>query len=248
MNCEKYQNLISPFLDGELSEKKSQAVQTHISMCADCAKLHEDFASVLNFCEDSFPETTIPPNSQALWCRINNIIESEIKPEIEAEEIKQKATLGFISQSWNSNWQFSPMQIASSVVGIALISSLLTVVGIKSFIPVHEDHTDAVTEPTVFNTLLAKVGIAETPQQIKEHKIKAQKSAINYWEKRVAVRKTHWDSNLQSAFDRNLGEIDKAVNQYTKVLEEDPKDKIYNEMLNSALDEKMEFLREFSEL
>ncbi len=248
MNCEKYQHLISPLLDGELSDKESQAVQTHLSICADCAKLHEDFAMVFNLCEDNFVETPAPPNSQALWCRINNVIENEIKPEIEAEETKRRIAPSFFSRVWNSSWHFSPTQVVSSVLGIALISSLLTVVGIKNFIPSEDGLSETNSEPTLFESVLAKTGIVKSQQEKHDKRIASQKSAIQYWEKRVKARKAEWDTPLQSAFDRNLGEIDKAVNQYTKVLETSPKDKIYNEMLHSALDEKMEFLREFSEL
>lgn len=248
MNCEKYQNFISAYLDGELSEKKSLAVEAHISACTECEQLREDFASVLNLCEESFAEAAAPPNPQALWCRINNIIENEIQPEIEAAETKRKTKRSFLANIWNSNWKFSPGQIASSVLGIALISSLLTVVGIKSFIPARDGFSETNAEPSHFETLLAKIGVVKTRQEIKVRRIKAQKSAIRYWEKRVEARKTQWDARLQNAFDRNLGEINKAVNQYTKVLEENPQDKIYNEMLDSVLDEKMDFLRDFSEL
>ena len=119
----------------KLDEKKSQQVKSHISMCANCAKLHSDFASVLNLCEEDFNEAAAPPNSQALWCRINNIIETEIRPEIEAEQLKVETKVSIWSSIWNSSLRFSPSQIAAAVLGIAIISSLLTVVGIKSFIP-----------------------------------------------------------------------------------------------------------------
>ena len=85
------------------------------------------------------------------------------------------------------------------------------------------------TEPSRFESLLASVGVISTREQIKGRRIEAQKKAIRYWEGRVEARKTEWDRHLQSAFDRNLGEINKAVNQYTKVLQDDPQDKIYNE-------------------
>jgi hypothetical protein len=42
--------------------------------------------------------------------------------------------------------------------------------------------------------------------------------------------------------------INKSVNEYTEILQEDPQDSISSEMLDSALNEKMELLREFSEL
>jgi hypothetical protein len=53
---------------------------------------------------------------------------------------------------------------------------------------------------------------------------------------------------LREAFDRNLQEIDQVVNEYTQILEENPQDDLSSEMLDSALNEKMNLLREFSDL
>ncbi len=248
MNCEKCQNLISVYIDGDLEAQESQAMQTHFSVCAECAKLHEDFASILGFCDKTFTEDSIPPNPQALWCRINNIIESETDAELATEEKKQEEVKrNLFSRIWNSKLQFYPSQIVSSFIGIALISSLLTVVGIKNFSAPNGDQ--AVTaEPTFLEKGLAKIGVIETPQQIFEHKLKQRRAAINYWKKRVETRRTFWNSQMREAFDRNLNVIDKSVSEYTEILQEDPQDSISSEMLDSALNEKMELLREFSEL
>ena len=89
MNCEQYQELISAFLDNDLEESTFKNVQSHLALCADCAKVCEDCAMILDFCsEDLLEEISLPPNSKALWCRINNIIETEVKPEIAQEMIK----------------------------------------------------------------------------------------------------------------------------------------------------------------
>ena len=53
---------------------------------------------------------------------------------------------------------------------------------------------------------------------------------------------------MRDAFDRNLNEIDQAVNEYTMILEKDPQDDLSGEMLDSTMNEKMNLLREFSEL
>jgi hypothetical protein len=45
-----------------------------------------------------------------------------------------------------------------------------------------------------------------------------------------------------------LREIDQTVYEYDKILQENPNDDLSGEMLDSALNEKMALLREFSEL
>jgi ADP-dependent phosphofructokinase/glucokinase len=71
---------------------------------------------------------------------------------------------------------------------------------------------------------------------------------IDYWNKRVQARRLQWDKHLREAFDRNLQEIDQVVFEYTQILEENPQDEVSSEMLDSALNEKVDLLREFSEL
>ena len=66
--------------------------------------------------------------------------------------------------------------------------------------------------------------------------------------KRAQARRVQWDNKMRDAFDRNLNEIDQAVNEYTMILQQDPQDELSGEMLDSALDDKMKLLREFSEL
>lgn len=238
MNCEKCQELLSEFIDGELEEKVSAEIDAHLGLCKECAELHEDFAGILLICEKKgVTEETAPPNPQAMWCRINNIIEAEIKPEIKKEETQKKSRI----------WSFSFSQLATAVVGIAIISSLLTFVGLKNS-NVPDDVAGKSTPPTFFQRALSKIGLAETPKEARERKIREQQIAIDYWNKRVEARRLQWDKNLRDAFDRNLREIDQIVSEYTLILEENPQDELSGEMLDSALNEKMDLLREFSDL
>jgi hypothetical protein len=57
-----------------------------------------------------------------------------------------------------------------------------------------------------------------------------------------------WDRTTREAFDRNLNVIDEAVNDYTTILQRDPEDELSGEMLDSVLTEKMNLLRDFSDL
>jgi len=229
MNCEQCQESISLFLDNELDEKSSFNVQTHLALCGECAKVCEEFAMILDFCtlDEEAEEVVVPPNSKALWCRINNIIESEIEPETAPQ--KEAVKTGFLSK---------------------FLSSLLTVVGFTNYKAQDGDFTSnsSSSQPTVFQRVLGKVGLIETPEQARERRLKQQQSAIDYWNKRVEARRVNWDNHLRQAFERNLNEIDQVVFEYSNILQENPQDELSGEMLDSALNEKMELLREFSDL
>ena len=100
----------------------------------------------------------------------------------------------------------------------------------------------------MFERVLGKIGVIETTQQTRENRIKEQQAAIDYWNKRVEAKRRNWDNYLREAFDRNLNEIDQVVFEYNRILQENPQDDLSGEMLDSALNEKMELLREFAEL
>ena len=240
MTCDECQKHLSLFLDNELAVEISASVRTHLAVCPECAKVCEDFAVILDSCRDTSLIDPPPPNSNALWCRINNIIESEAKTEPRLDEKPR----GFLARG------FTFGQLASAVVGIALISSLLTIVGTKNYF--EPSGTDQIsrssTSQTTFEKILSKIGLIESPQQTRLKRLEEQEAAIDYWNRRVLERRAQWDARMRDAFDRNLNEIDQAVTEYRVILEKDPQDDLSGEMLDTALNEKMNLLRAFSEL
>ncbi len=241
MNCENCQLNISQFLDNDLDAEASASVREHLAMCAPCAQIFEEFSAVLLSCKEMDADEVLPPNPQALWCRINNIIEKEVKPEPLPEE-----PIGWFRRQWN----FSASQAGLAVLGVAIISSLLTIVGIRNYMePAAEDFTTRSAESqTTFEKVLVRVGLSDSPAQARERRIREQQAAIEYWNQRVQARRAQWDERMRLAFDRNLIEIDQAVREYTLIIEEDPFDEVSVEMLDTALNDKMNLLRQFSEL
>jgi hypothetical protein len=242
MNCVECQELISVYLDNELDDAMSLAVSAHLTLCAGCARMCEDLAVILESCHDSLPAEIVPPNSQALWCRISNTIEGEIKQQEQAKaQVPEQPKRG---------WNFTFSQLGSAIAGVALISSLLTVVGIRSyFAPPGEDFvTRTSASQTTFEKVLSKIGLADTPQQARERRLKDQQAAIEYWNKRVQARRAQWDPKMRDAFDRNLYEIDASVSEYTNILQKNPDDELSGEMLDAVLNDKMNLLRSFSDL
>lgn len=242
MKCQDCQELVSSYLDGELDAASAALVRDHLTDCAECGKVCEDLAAILINCKETDVDEVVPPNADALWCRINNILESDVKATLKDSEP--------VPETKARRFQFSFLQVSSAVLGIALISSLLTVVGIRNYFePSGDDFTSrSVESQTTFEKLLSRVGLAETPQQARERRIREQQAVIEYWDKRVQARRAHWDKRMRDAFDRNLVEIDLTVNEYTMILEKDPHDELSGEMLDSALNDKMNLLRQFSEL
>ena len=240
MNCDECKNLISVFLDCELDDQAASAVRTHLALCSECAGVCEDFASILDVVSEE-PVDLRPPNSHALWCRINNIIESEVKQV--APPSPPEAGSGRI-------WKFSVGQLAGASLCIAILSSLFTVVAVRSYYPPESANASLTpsSERTLFDKMLGRLGLAETPQQIRERRIRQHQEAIEYWNARVQERRAKWDQMTRSAFDRNLNVIDQSVSQFSINLQRDPDDELSGEMLDSVLDDKTKLLRDFADL
>lgn len=238
MNCDECKNLISVFMDNELDVTQATAMRMHLAVCLDCAKVCEDFASILDVCTVESPSELVPPNSQALWCRINNIIENDVK------------TPPSVAEPRGRFWRLSFIQVAAAVLCIAVVSSLLTVAAIRNYMqPAAVDFTtrSAATQST-FEKVLSRVGLVETPQQARERRLKEQHAAIDYWNVRVQSRRVEWDRATRDAFDRNLKVIEESVSEYTMILHENPDDELSGEMLDAVLNDKMNLLRDFSDL
>ena len=227
-------------MDSDLDEVRAAAIREHLAVCDPCAKICEDLAAIIDLCKSEAPDKTVSPNSQALWCRINNIIESELKPE----------PLPKIDQPGRRSWRFSFSQLAAAVVLIALVSSVLTFVVIRNY---HEaaanDYAVRSAESQTFvEKLMARAGIIDTPQVAREKRIAAQMATIEYWNRRVQDRRVRWDARMREAFDNNLNVINESVNDYTVILQQNPEDDITGEMLDTALEDKVQLLRDFAEL
>jgi len=236
MNCDECKLLISDFMNDDLSGELSPSVRDHLALCTDCSLVCEDFASILDVCNAEAPSGLVPPNSQALWCRINNIIESEVKPVPEPQQAR-----GF--------WRFSFGQLAAALMCVAVVSSLLTVIALRNYTQPREA-TDLSTSSSQssFQKVMSRIGLVDTPEQARDRRFKEQQAAIEYWNARVQARRAQWDHSTRDAFDRNLQAIDDSVNEYTMILQQDPSDELSGEMLDAVLTDKMNLLRDFSDL
>src|ERR1041384_7918148 len=78
MNCETCQELIHELIDGSISRSDESTLNTHLTECLDCYGVRQDLASIVDFCRTQRGQYEAPPNEQALWLRIRNVIEAEL--------------------------------------------------------------------------------------------------------------------------------------------------------------------------
>lgn len=228
MNCEKCQELIHDLLDGSISRADEFTLNAHLRECLDCESVRQDLSSIVDFCRSHRGEYEAPPNPQALWLRIRNVLEAEAGTGRLRPRLPHKS---FLSDLMSRSWEMSLPQLASFAVAIVLLVSLATVVGLRRW-------TTNTTPPTP---------MPEQATNIND-RVWQRQQVISYWKQRVELNRSRWSPEMRETFDRNLQVIDQAVSQSLNELNRNPHDEISEQMLNESLNDKLALLKEFSDL
>lgn len=231
MNCENYQALLSDFIDGSLAPEDHHRVATHLSACGVCSEARIDLGAVVDFCVEHRGEYDAVPSEHALWLRIGNIIEAEVPTR---NSISAKA--GWWFQLMNRTWRLSFPQLAAAATVIILVVSIISVAGLRGF---NFAAGGAGVRPA--GLTLSSGG------SIKE-RFSHQQQVIDYWNERVELNKARWNPQMRETFDKNMSVIDAAVNDSMRQLSQNPHDEVSEEILNAALSDKVELLKEFAAL
>lgn len=233
MNCEKCQNLISDFLDDALSHEDQRTLNSHLDECLDCAEVRNDLQSIVVFCRTQRGEYAAPPNEKALWQRIRNMIDAGASSAAATPAPARQ-------RSWPNwagrTWELSLPQLMASAAAIVLVVSLSTVVGLRRWQSGAKIDSPAPTG----DSRLALAGVRD--------RVSKQQQLISYWNQRVEYNKARWSPEMRETFDRNLKVIDQAISDSIDTLAQNPHDEVSEEMLNTALNEKLSVLKEFAEL
>ena len=229
MNCEKCQELIHDLVDGTISRNDELSLNTHLRACLDCENVQQDLLSIVGYCRSHRGEYDAPPNPQALWLRIQNVVEVESRSKVSERAAAGKSFLGGLL---NRSWNLSFPQLVSLTAAIVICVSLITVVGVKNF-----GNNTAVDQP---------IPVADN-QGLKD-RVWQRQQVINYWNQRVELNKARWSPEMRATFDRNMQVIDQAVSQSLNELNHNPHDEISEQMLNESLNDKLALLKEFSDL
>lgn len=234
MDCEKCSDLLGDFLDGTMAGDDHALFSTHLEECLGCACVRDEIRSIVTTAAESREHFVAPPNERALWLRVRNTLEAELSAQQRAAAATGSsvgnARENFLSRLMNKRWALSLPQLTAAVVAIVVGVAVVTTVGVQRL---------TVNEGMKPETATARGARNPNPEQ---------QVAIQYLMQRVAERKSHWHPRMREAFDRNLGIIDATVSDSLRELNESPHDEISEEALNVALRDKMELLREFSEL
>jgi anti-sigma factor RsiW len=236
MDCQKCQDLLSDYVDGTLAPAEQPAVNAHLDECARCFAVHEDLSAIVGVCREGRGQYHEVPNERALWLRISNLIESEeraLKPAAAEATAERHATRGFAG--WmGKRWEISLPQMAMTLAAVVVAVALGTSVGLRF---TNRQGSGPSTVPVDTNVVVGP----------NESVLRQDQVSIDYYNQRVKERRARWNPQMRDAFDRNMDVIDMTVNDAMTGLRQNPHDDVAEQMLNAALKEKMELLKEFSD-
>ncbi len=231
MNCENYQDLLSDFMAGSLTPEEHNRIEGHLNACGFCAEARSDLEAIMVFCRDHRGEYDAVPNERALWLRISNTIESE---SVARTAVPKSAGRWF--RLMNRSWQLSFPQLAAAASLIIVVVALVTIGGL------HFGFTGGSSRVQTAGLTIGKEGSTV------EERYRQRQQMVEYWNRRVELNKARWNPQMRETFDRNIGVIDAAVNDSLLKLNLNPHDEVSEDILNAALNDKLELLKEFAEL
>lgn len=244
MDCEKCQELLSDYLDGALGQEEHSMLSAHFEECLSCFNACDDLNAIVSFCRDHRGEYEAPPNSHALWLRIRNTIEAEQQGRTLAAtatgHVSRRAPRWWMRWMEHS-WELSLSQMATAVAAIAVAVALTTAISLQRI----QHNSPATPTETV---KAAGSEMRPTTALLSNLQFRGISQEIDYWQQRVDERKGRWSQQRRLDFESNLKVIDQAVEERLRDLRENPHDEVTEEMLNAVLNNKMELLREFSDL
>jgi hypothetical protein len=236
MNCEKCQDLLSDFLDGALGHAEHAAVGAHLAACSGCDAARADFNAIIAAARDARGQLFAPTDERALWLRVRNTVEAEPRPE--RATAAAAAGAGFWSRLFSKRWELSLPQLAAGVACLVAVVASATALGVRYVAPADVADSGA----SLRNTRRVVSQDFYPSTYLEPHQ-----SSLDYWGQRVAARKASWNPRMRASFDRSVMVLDQTVNESLDDLRQNPHDEVAEEVLNGALRDKIELLREFGE-
>jgi Putative zinc-finger len=231
MNCEKCQEQLSDFLDGTLGHAEHASVSTHLAACQECADAREEFNAILAAARDAHEHIYAPADERALWMRVRDAVEGEGR----AAAAAAKARGGFWSRLLSARLELTFPQLASGVAALVVSVAFVTAVGVRYVGSNAASHTERAVRRVVSDEFYPSAYV------------EPHEANLRYWEQRVEARKASWNPRMRASFDRSVLVLDQSVKDSLDDLKKNPHDEVAEEMLNSALSDKVELMREFSE-
>jgi hypothetical protein len=238
MNCEKCQESLSEFLDGTLGYSEHAAVGAHLASCPSCDAARADFHAIIAVARDARGQLFAPTDERALWLRVRDEVEAESRPVRAAA-----ASEGFWTRLFGRRFELSLPQLAAGAAALVFAVASATALVVR-YAATDEGTAARLAKGAAATTTVRRVVSDDTyPRTYLE----PHEASLRYWEQRVEARKANWSPRMRASFDRSVYVLDQSVSDSLSDLSRNPHDEVAEEMLNAAIRDKIELMRDFGE-
>lgn len=235
MNCSECQNLLSEYIDNELSESGKNKIKSHLEKCRECRFVYEDLRQIVSVSKQL--PLVVPQNE--IWEMIERDISiySSISQQ-DAADLQVAKQKPFWEKFWGYrvNFSFTMPQLAAAFFCFMLVGLGFTL----TYRP------QILSSAALLNTKSSTV-VAGTVSFMKLDEADLHASIDRHLEC-IRQRQGRWDPEIKRLFERNLAIVDRSVEECKQLVERNPEDQIAHEMMMMAYKDKVRLLEQFASL
>lgn len=230
MVCADCQNLLSDYLDGDISDRHRREVDEHITNCEPCAVLRDDLARII----EASANLPLHAPSMRVWQNVER-------------EISGGSNVVAGPQAWwnrlsarRYDFSISGRQLVAAAAGVVILASVVFTISMASpgTIPVGDGSWQQIGT----NQQTTVIPLAATERREEVNQLQA---TVNDMAQRLSDRKSQWSPELRATFDKAMAEIDAQIAERQKAYDANGTETTRVPLL-TALRSKLHALEEFA--
>jgi len=222
MVCTECQEILSEYIDGALELGEQVNIERHLADCEPCRAMRDDLLQIVHFSH----QLPLQSPSPALWSRIRSDVDS-LHTGVWSRPQRWLARVRAL------NFNLSIPQLAAGAAALVVVVSLSAIVSQR------DGRSLQPAAPSVASAANADV----TP--LSSSDFQQLEKQISTLSATVEQKKTSWDPELRSEFERNLYYIDQSLVECRHQLKNNPADDVAQELMLNAYREKVRLLDSF---
>ncbi|MBK9316139.1 MAG: zf-HC2 domain-containing protein [Acidobacteria bacterium] len=222
MDCRAITGGLSDYLDGWMSADDTRSFESHLANCPRCRILQVELTEM----RTAARELPLHTPSKAMWARISN----EIEADLAAERMPNRRPVE--AGSW---WEgLKSRQFTFSLPQLAGAGALAAAVAIFGYTSLNSQNSGKLSLAG------AQTAVLQGEDELLEE-LQRRLTTIN-------ARKASWDPQYRTDFDNQMNRIEQSLVKCRKKLNDQPGDKVHQEMVRSLYKEKLQLLNDIERL
>ena len=228
MLCAECQELLSDYLDGDLSDRRRQEVDGHMRDCGRCASLRNDLARIIH-ASASLPMHT---PSERVWEGVRR-------------EIGGGSVVAGPRQWWDRlsarrfDFSISARELVTAAAGLVVLAGTLWAVHVAS--PGSLPQVNWSDLGTNQQTTMVPLSMSESREEVAN-----LRRAVDDMTRRLEERQPAWSPELQATYAKTVADLDTRIAEAQKAYDADGGTEATRAPLMDALRDKLRALDEFA--